>query len=53
MTLLNRLPNDLQPCAPCGSQYNQFHAASLSKRLKPSSFCHVTLSCRDLHIRFR
>src|SRR5260370_7343982 len=31
MTMFNRLPNDLQPRAPGGSQYNQLHAASLSK----------------------
>src|SRR5258708_7063658 len=33
MTLLHRLPNDLQPRAPGGSQYNQLHAASLSRTL--------------------
>src|SRR5216683_964462 len=33
MTMFNRLPNDLQPRAPGGSQYNQLHAASLSRTL--------------------
>jgi len=30
MTVFDRLPNDLQPRAPCGAQYNQLHAARRS-----------------------
>src|SRR6266446_1881381 len=33
MPIFNRLPNDLQPRAPGGPQYNQVHAASLSRTL--------------------
>src|SRR5258707_14997270 len=33
MPIFNRLPDDLQPRAPCGPQYNQLHTASLSTTL--------------------
>src|SRR5260370_8046817 len=33
MPIFNRLPNDLQPRAPGGPQYNQLHTASLSTTL--------------------
>ena len=36
MTVFDRLPNDLQPRAPCGAQYNKLHAAPYSRT--PSAF---------------
>src|SRR5882762_4334085 len=32
MTAFNRLPNDLNSRAPCGTQYNQLHAVPSSRR---------------------
>src|SRR6266436_6128394 len=55
MPIFNRLPNDLQPRAPGGPQYNQVHAASLSRTLSAKRLVEpVSMTTGDtLLFRFR